>query len=131
MKFYNSLSIQYRLVIAMLIAVVVSTSVVGIVGHSKAKDLLVSRFQQSDLPNLLQRVRNAVDGEISNMKVLTKTIATNPFLQDWLANNGSELNDKNVVKMLHKIAQDNDLSNTLLPIEKRLNIGIRTGFLEY
>lgn len=129
MKFLNSLSIQYRLVIAMLIAVVISTSVVGFVGHSKAKELLVSRLQQSDLPNLLQGVRNAVDGDISKMKVLTKTIATNPFILDWVRRGGSAENEAHVIKMLYKIAQDNNLSNVSFADRDTAKYWNQDGFL--
>ena len=64
MKVVN-LSIRAKLVIAMLMAVIISTSIVGYIGYSKSKELLVSHLQQSDLPNLLQRIRNAVGDNIS------------------------------------------------------------------
>ena len=129
MKLLNSLSIRSKLVIAMLMAVVISTSIVGFVGHSKAKDLLISRLQQSDLPNLLQRVRNAVDGEISEMKVLTKSIATNSFLLDWVESGSSIDNEANVIKMLNKIAKDNNLSNASFADRKTAKYWNQDGFL--
>ncbi len=129
MKFLNSLSIRSKLVIAMLMAVVISTSIVGFVGHSKAKELLISRLQQSDLPNLLQRVRNAVDGEISEMKVLTKSIATNPFLLDWLESGANADNEANVIKMLDKITKDNNLSNASFADRKTAKYWNQDGFL--
>lgn len=65
----------------MLMAVIVSISIVGYIGDAKSKELLVSLLQQSDLPNVLQRIRNSVDGNISEMKVLTKAIASTPFIR--------------------------------------------------
>ena len=47
MRFLTTLSIQSKLVIVMLMAIVISTSIVGFVGYSKAKELLISRLQQS------------------------------------------------------------------------------------
>lgn len=129
MKFLTTLSIRYKLVIAMLLAVIVSTSIVGFVGHSKAKELLISRLQQSELPNLLQRVRNAVNGEISEMKVLTKSIATNPFLLDWLASGASIENEAKVVNMLNKIAKDNKLSNASFADRESAKYWNQDGFL--
>ncbi|WP_019613986.1 methyl-accepting chemotaxis protein [Psychromonas ossibalaenae] len=129
MKFLNSLSIQNRLVIAMLTAVIISTSVVGFVGHSKAKDLLVSRLQQSDLPNLLQRVRNAVDGDISKMKVLTKTIATNPFILDWVNGGEDPAQEAVVIKMLNTITKDNNLSNASFADRETSKYWNQNGFL--
>ncbi len=130
MNFFNFISIRHRLVIAMLTAVVISTSVVGIVGHSKAKDLLVSRLQQSDLPNLLQRVRNAVDGDISQMKVLTKSIATNAYIIDWLENDENSIEQEtNLIKTLNIIAKDNGLSNASFSDRKTAKYWNQNGFL--
>ncbi|MFT6248597.1 MAG: methyl-accepting chemotaxis protein [Cognaticolwellia sp.] len=129
MQFLNTLSIRAKLVIAMLMAVIISTSIVGFVGHSKAKELLISRLQQSDLPNLLLRVRNAVNGEISEMKVLTKSIATNPFLLDWIESGANKDNEANVIKMLNKIAKDNNLSNASFADRKTAKYWNQDGFL--
>lgn len=111
MTFLDSFSIQKKLVIAMLTAVIISTSVVGFVGHYKAKELLVSRLQQSDLPNLLLQVRNAVDGDISKMVVLTETIATNPFILNWAKEGADPEQEAEVIDMLSAIAENNNLSN--------------------
>ncbi|MBA6381510.1 methyl-accepting chemotaxis protein [Colwellia sp. BRX10-6] len=129
MRFLTTLSIRSKLVIAMLMAVIISTSIVGFVGHSKAKELLISRLQQSDLPNLLLRVRNAVDGEISEMKVLTKSIATNPFLLDWIESGASKDNEANVISMLSNIAKDNNLSNASFADRKTAKYWNQDGFL--
>ena len=129
MKFLNSLSIQNRLVIAMLTAVIISTSVVGFIGHSKAKNLLVSRLQQSDLPNLLQRVRNAVDADISKMKVLTKTIATNPFIINCVNGGEDPAQENNTIKMFSTIAQDNNLSNVSFADRETYKYWNQNGFL--
>jgi methyl-accepting chemotaxis protein len=129
MQFLNTLSIRSKLVIAMLMAVIISTSIVGFVGQSKAKELLISRLQQSDLPNLLLRVRNAVNGEISEMKVLTKSIATNPFLLDWIESGANKDNEANVIKMLNKIAKDNNLSNASFADRKTAKYWNQDGFL--
>ncbi|MBA6252702.1 MULTISPECIES: methyl-accepting chemotaxis protein [unclassified Colwellia] len=129
MRFLTTLSIRSKLVIAMLMAVIISTSIVGFVGHSKAKELLISRLQQSDLPNLLLRVRNAVDGEISEMKVLTKSIATNPFLLDWIGSGASKDNEANVISMLSNIAKDNNLSNASFADRKTAKYWNQDGFL--
>tara|TARA_R110001583_G_scaffold67490_9_gene192977 strand:- start:67 stop:2025 length:1959 start_codon:yes stop_codon:yes gene_type:complete len=130
MSFFKSVSIQHRLMIAMLVAVIISTSVVGIVGHSKAKELLVSRLQQSDLPNLLQGIRNAVDGDILKMKVLTKAIATNAFILDWIENseNTSE-KEPILIQTLSKIASDNGLSNASFADKETDKYWNQKGFL--
>lgn len=129
MTLLDSFSIQKKLVIAMLTAVIISTSVVGFVGHSKAKELLVSRLQQSDLPNLLLQVRNAVNGDILQMKVLARAIASNPFILDWLENGATAEQEATVIKSLKFIADDNNLSNASFVDRQSNSYWKQTGFL--
>lgn len=129
MRLLESFSIQKKLVIALLTAVIISTSVVGFIGHSKAKELLVSRLQQSDLPNLLLQVRNAVEGDISQMKVLSRTIASNPFILEWLDNGSNPEQETIVVKSLQIIAADNNLSNASFVDRQTNRYWKQTGFL--
>ena len=129
MHFFNRISMRNTLVIAMLTAVLISTCIVGFVGHSKAKELLVSRLQQSDLPNLLQRVRNAVDGDILQMKVLTKSIAQNPFLLRWLDQGAPNEDASIVIAMLTNIAQNNGLSNVSFVDRSTAKYWNQDGFL--
>ena len=101
MNFLTTLSLRKKLLIAMLMATIIPASIVGFVGNAKNKQLLTQRLEQSDLPNLLQRVRNAVDSEISEMKVLSKSIATNPILLQWLDQGSPIENKQQVIQKLN------------------------------
>jgi len=107
----NSLSIKNRLVISILIAVVVSTSVIAIVAQFKSRELLLDRLERSELPNLVQRVGEAVNGEISEMKALTRAIATNTFIPHWIDNGEDKAGEQRLVNYLNTIATQNGLSN--------------------
>ncbi|GGI82246.1 methyl-accepting chemotaxis protein [Shewanella gelidii] len=129
MKPFSALSIKNRLVLAMLLAVVVSTSVVALVGHTKSKELLVDRLQQSDLPNLVQRVRNAVNGEISEMQVLTQSIATNPYILNWVNNGFPADEEATLVDFLGRVAKANGLSNASFADKQSNKYWNQDGFL--
>ncbi|MCL6416643.1 methyl-accepting chemotaxis protein [Aestuariirhabdus sp. Z084] len=107
----SGFSIRKKLVVSMILAVVVSTSVVSYVGYAKAQSIMLNRLEQSDLPNLLQRVRNAVDGEIAEMKVLTQSIATNPFFLDWVKSGESAAGEEKLTQFLRMTRDNNQLSN--------------------
>lgn len=110
-------------------ATIIPASIVGFVGNLKNKQLLTERLEQSDLPNLLQRVRNAVDGEISEMKVLSRSIATNPFLNRWLVS-GMPLEDEpQVIQMLAQISADNQFSNSSFVDRQSAKFWNQDGFL--
>ena len=107
----HSLSIKNRLIASILIAVIISTSVIAFVAQLKSRELLIERLETSELPNLVQRVGEAVNSEISQMKVLAKTIATNPFIPLWIDKGEDKEGEKLLVQYLGDVAKNNGLSN--------------------
>jgi len=107
----RSLSIKNRIILSILLVVVVSTSVIAFVAQYKSHELLLNRLQNSELPNLVQRVSQTVDGEIAEMKAITKSIANNPFIYQLIDNNGKSEIDKRLTEYLSGIANTNNLSN--------------------
>ncbi|WP_413284642.1 methyl-accepting chemotaxis protein [Vibrio sp. MA40-2] len=129
MKFFSTLSIKNKLIIAMLFAVVVSTSVVAFVGQAKTKELLVTRLEQSDLPNLVLRVRNAVDSEILRMEVVAKSIANNVMILDWFEKGQSTSGEQNLIKYLENLANDNSFTNASFVHRETAKYWNQDGFL--
>jgi len=107
----RSLSIKNRIILSILLVVVVSTSVIAFVAQHKSHELLLNRLQNSELPNLVQRVSQTVDGEIAEMKAITKSIANNPFIYQLIDNNNKSEIDKRLTEYLSGIANTNNLSN--------------------
>ena len=107
----RSLSIKNRLILSILLTVFVSTGIIAFVSQMKSRELLLSRLENSELPNLVQRVSQTVDGEISEMKAITKAIANNPFIYRLIDNNNSIEADRLLTEYLQGIANNNSLSN--------------------
>ncbi|MEG3753350.1 methyl-accepting chemotaxis protein [Psychromonas arctica] len=107
----RSLSIKNRIILSILLVVVVSTSVIAFVAQHKSHEFLLNRLQNSELPNLVQRVSQTVDGEIAEMKAITKSIANNPFIYQLIDNNNKSEIDKRLTEYLSGIANTNNLSN--------------------
>ena len=107
----HSLSIKNRLVISILVAVVVSTSVIAFVAQSKSRELLLSRLESSELPNLVQRVGESINGEITQMKALAKAIASNSFIPLWVDTGESSEGEKVLTQYLGEVKKQNNLSN--------------------
>ena len=95
----------------MLLAVMASTSIVAYVGQTSAKNVLSTRLEQSDMPNLLQRIRNSIDGEINQMRVMTQSIASNSMIKMWLEKGASVEGEKHLIQYLKQTASDNGFSN--------------------
>ncbi len=129
MKFLSALSIRDRLIAAMLSAVIVSTSLVAWVGHSSAKALLFTRLEQSELPNLVQRIRNAVDNEITQMQVVTQSIANNNMIHMWVEQGESAEGEAALVQYLGQLANDNGFTNASFATRTDNKYWNQNGFL--
>lgn len=56
----KSISIKVRLLIALLFAVFITTSVVVAIGYTQSRDILEARLFESDLPTKVKLARNAL-----------------------------------------------------------------------
>jgi len=126
----HSLSIKNRLVISILIAVVVSTSVIAFVAQSKSRELLLSRLESSELPNLVQRVGESINGEITQMKALAKAIASNSFVPLWVDSGENSEGEKVLTEYLGEIKKQNALSNASYIDLITLKYWNQSGFLK-
>ncbi len=128
-KFLFLLPIQTKITLTLIGAIIISTSIVSFVGYDKAQSIMIERLEKSELPNLLQRARNALDGEVSKMKSLTKSIATNPFIHnavsDGLDNNELTL----LTNYLSEIRSSNGLSNASFVNRNTAEYWNQNGFL--
>jgi methyl-accepting chemotaxis protein len=128
-KFLFLLPIQTKITLTLIGAIIISTSMVSYVGYHKAQSIMIERLETSDLPNLLQRARNAVEGEVKTMKSLTKSIATNPFILNWITNNPNGSNEQLLIDYLSKIKQQNGLSNASFVNRETAQYWNQDGFL--
>ncbi|TCS42064.1 methyl-accepting chemotaxis protein [Reinekea marinisedimentorum] len=129
MKALASLSIKSRLIISMVLAVILSTSIVTAVGLHKTKALLVTRVESSDLPNLVLRIRNAVNSEILEMKSYTRAIATNPFIIEWSKAGADSAGEARLTEYLGSIKRLGHLSNASFVDRETNNYWNQDGFL--
>lgn len=129
MKKFSNLSIRRRLTIALLCAVLISTGLVAYVSQDKSKSLLISRLQKSELPHLVQLVRNSVDGEILRMQAITRSLANNPVLINWIEQGEDKHVEKKMVEYLQNIAKDNGFSNASFVDRQSRKYWNQNGFL--
>ena len=125
----RAISIKNRIIFTILFAVVVSTSVIAYVAQTKSRSLLISRLEKSELPNLVQRVGQAVDGEISEMMAITKGIANNPFVIKVIDNSNDAETDKLLAEYLSNVANVNGLSNASFIDRRSDKYWNQNGFL--
>ncbi|WP_144212951.1 methyl-accepting chemotaxis protein [Shewanella donghaensis] len=129
MNFLSNLSIRNKLITAILLAVIVSSGVVAFVGQTSAKQLLSARIEQSDMPNLVQRIRNAIDGEINQMKVITQSVANNSMIELWIEQGESAEGEEYLLQYLAQTARDNGFRNVSFADKNTHKYWNQNGFL--
>jgi len=126
----NSISIRNKLTMAILVTVITSIGIVAYVAQSKTQEMLLSRLQTSELPNLVKRIEESVSAEISQMKALANSIANNPFILDWVVNGGDQGEEEKLTEYLANIAAENDLSNASFIDRQNNRYWNQGGFLK-
>ncbi|WP_281560355.1 methyl-accepting chemotaxis protein [Thalassomonas sp. RHCl1] len=110
MQFAN-LSIKLKFSLAILIAVLLTSSLVGYIGHQSAKDMLIDSMERKELPNILKRIRNQVDKEISLMQATVNQIGDDLFIHELLDQGKLKENEDLLVRHLDKIKTQHQLIN--------------------
>lgn len=128
-KFFYMFAIQTKITLTLIMAIIISTSIVSFGGYNKAQSIMMSRLENSDLPNLLQRARNAVEGEVSKVKSLTRSVATNPFILNWVENGSDSQGEKTLIQYLSDIRESNNLSNVSFVNRETAQYWNQDGFL--
>ena len=107
----TKLSIKLKFSLALLIAVLLSSGIVGTISYNNATNTLIENMQSKVLPNILKRIANQVDKEISLMQAAAEQLALDPILLDWLAKGTLKDNEALLVEHLGAITRQHNLIN--------------------
>ncbi|QJR80613.1 methyl-accepting chemotaxis protein [Alteromonas pelagimontana] len=108
--FFSAFSIKQKLIIALIVAVLASTILVGTISQWIARDLLHNSVQDAQLPNMVKQVANRVDKEVSVMKTVAQSIATNPDINAWSAAGAEQAGEARLVNYLEDLVNFNNLT---------------------
>ncbi|MCC2604956.1 methyl-accepting chemotaxis protein [Planctobacterium marinum] len=124
-----SLSIKQLFVFSLLIAVLVSTIIVGAIGQFSARNLVSERLEEVELPNTLQRIRNELDKEISIMRSATRQLANDEFVNQWMRNGSPGAQEDTVIRNLNNIKNQYGLTNVSVANRGTAQYWNQDGFL--
>ncbi|TXR53367.1 methyl-accepting chemotaxis protein [Reinekea thalattae] len=129
MAFLSKFSIKTQITVSLFLSIFASTAVLVEISTGKTQELLAERLESSDFPNLVQRARNLIDGEIGEMHVITHALATNPFIVSWSENGANAEQETELVAYLKQVATTNQLSNASFVDRQTNNYWNQDGFL--
>lgn len=124
-----SLSIKQLFVSSLLSAVFVSTILVGTIGQFSARSLVSERLEEVELPNILQRIRNEIDIEISVMRSATQQLADDEFVNVWIRNGSPKSEEPIIISNLNNIKRQYGLTNVSVANRNSAQYWNQDGFL--
>ncbi|MCU7553363.1 methyl-accepting chemotaxis protein [Alteromonas sp. ASW11-19] len=107
---FRSLSIKQKLISALIVAVIASTVLVGSISQWIARDLITENLEEMQLPAMVKQVGNRIDKEVSVMKTVAHSIATNPDVVAWSAAGANPAGERQLVQYLGDLVAFNDLT---------------------
>ena len=128
MQFAN-LSIKLKFSLAILFAVLLTSSLVGFIGYQNAKDMLIDSMERKELPNILKRIRNQVDKEISLMQATVNQIGDDLFIHELLEQGKLKEKEDLLVRHLDKIKSQHKLINASFVDKQTDRYWNNNGFL--
>lgn len=125
----RSLSIKKKFSYALVFAVLVSTVLVGTISQWQSRALVTERLETVELPNMLQRIRNEVDKEISVLEQASEQMAQDPFIEAFMRNGHPKEDEAKVVEMLQRVTRQYKLTNASVVNRDSAHYWNQDGFL--
>ncbi|WP_064601899.1 methyl-accepting chemotaxis protein [Photobacterium sp. J15] len=125
----NQFTIKQKLILAMVLAVLASTILVGIIGQNQARDVVETRLLKSELPATLKQIGNNIDKEISVMQAAAQQLANNRFITDYYEGEKTPEQEARLVQMLNDIKAQYNLFDSSVADRKTHRYWNQDGFL--
>lgn len=122
-------SIRTRIMLSVLIAVIISSCIVSYAGYLNSREVVVKRLNNTEMPTLVKSIRNSINNEINEMKIVARSLAENTVFIDWVKNGANPETEKLVVKHLSKIVAANGFSNASFVDRESAKYWNQDGFL--
>jgi methyl-accepting chemotaxis protein len=103
-------SIKQKIIIALMVAVIAATILVGTISQWIARDLVKDNMEHMQLPALLKQIGNRVDREASVMLTVAHSVASNPDILAWSQAGANAAGEQRLVSYLKEIVQFNNLT---------------------
>lgn len=125
-----NLTIKQKLVAGIVIAIIASTSLVGIVAQKKAFETLDERLTTLELPTILNQIGGEVDKEVAVISSAAEQMANNPFIIDAISDPTISPEDQTIlIAQLNQLKQQHQLNDASVANRKSANYWNQDGFL--
>ncbi|MCC2617676.1 methyl-accepting chemotaxis protein [Aestuariibacter halophilus] len=123
------MSIKMKFSLALFIAVILATVLVGTLSQWQARALVIERVETIQLPNVLQRIRNQIDKEISVLDEAARQLVSNPFIENWMRSGHPKQDEATVIAQLQRVQKQYNLTNASVVNRQTAHYWNQDGFL--
>ncbi|EKO3590664.1 methyl-accepting chemotaxis protein [Vibrio metschnikovii] len=101
---FKNMTIKSKVVLGMTLAVLASTTILGLMAQHQARQTLEHRLVDIELPTMLHRIAEQIDRDVSTLLQASQQIANNVFIQEVIATT-----DRNAEQEAQLILQLNNI----------------------
>jgi len=99
------MTLKLRLILAFVIAVIITTLTMGFLSFYQARSVLLERVMNSELPAQIAQIKSEIDSEIKLLTTAAETLANNQFILDWAERGFPADEEHNLVTSLEDLKQ--------------------------
>ena len=107
---FTMLTIKQKILLTVVLAVLLSTMLVGVLSQRSAKQVVEQRMLGSEMPSLLMQIRNKIELDISTLMNAAEQLANSRMLLQWLEEGRPANQETKVVAQLKDIASQYGLA---------------------
>ncbi|WP_217520434.1 methyl-accepting chemotaxis protein [Vibrio metschnikovii] len=127
---FKNMTIKSKVVLGMTLAVLASTTILGLMAQHQARQTLEHRLVDIELPTMLHRIAEQIDRDVSTLLQASQQIANNVFIQEVIAttDRNSE-QEAQLVLQLNNIRQQYRLDDASVANRETAFYWNQNGFL--
>ncbi|KZM42445.1 chemotaxis protein [Marinomonas sp. SBI22] len=103
------MTLKLRLILAFVLAVIITTMTMGLLSFYQARSVLLERVMVSELPAQIAQIKSEIDSEIELLTATAETLANNRFILNWVERGFPESEEQNLVHLLEDIKKQFNL----------------------
>ncbi|MCD9541456.1 HAMP domain-containing protein [Photobacterium carnosum] len=126
---YKHLSIKSKLIIAITMAVLASTTLVSVLSQSQVREAITTRILDLELPPILLQIRNNVEKEVTQLQSAAEQLANNSYVIDSVLATKAPQDKTRLVKELQNIQKQYQLLDVSIANRNNGDYWNQNGFL--
>jgi methyl-accepting chemotaxis protein len=80
---FNKMTVKQQFVLVLVLLILLSSVLSGVLAYRQAKQLVVNRMLQHEMPAVVRQISQSLEGQVSEMTTATRQLAENPYILQW------------------------------------------------